>query len=262
MTPIEITTLVLSLVALIITVIGFFASLKFYRDGVEMNNQSRDALAKIEEKAASIHTQVGGMFDKTLDAALGRPNLEDASKQQAEQQDSSDVSSEKSVKLTGVAGLNENGKNQREPAVSVDRYFAFKGCRFTTLEDETSKAVFNLSAGYGFNLFDGDNKIIFFGYFHELDATDIVFRTRNLFSNINISYERLKDNPDVSLVESARRVLDQISLELLIPADTDLKKLRAKIMEYQPANRKIMLTFHTVDDIKNRAEEEYRKMKP
>ena len=71
MGAVEIITIVLSLVALIVTVIGFFASLKFYRDGVEMQAQAARVLSKIEERASAIQSQVGGMFDKTLDAALG-----------------------------------------------------------------------------------------------------------------------------------------------------------------------------------------------
>lgn len=69
---IEVLTIVLSIVALLVTVIGFFASLRFYRDGMTLQSRASDALARIEEKAASIQTQVEGMFDKTLEAALGR----------------------------------------------------------------------------------------------------------------------------------------------------------------------------------------------
>jgi uncharacterized protein YicC (UPF0701 family) len=64
--------MVLSVVSLVVTVIGFFAALKFYRDGVELQGKANDALTKIEEKTAFIQTQVGGMFDKTLEAAIGK----------------------------------------------------------------------------------------------------------------------------------------------------------------------------------------------
>jgi|SRR5215213_873653 len=64
--------MVLSVVSLIVTVVGFFASLKFYRDGVELQGKANDALTKLEEKTQFIQTQVGGMFDKTLEAAIGK----------------------------------------------------------------------------------------------------------------------------------------------------------------------------------------------
>ena len=71
-TATELLAIVLSIVALTVTIIGFFASLKFYRDGVQLQAKANDALTRIDEKAQSIQTQVGGMFDKTLDAAIGQ----------------------------------------------------------------------------------------------------------------------------------------------------------------------------------------------
>jgi hypothetical protein len=64
-------SIILGVVSLVITVIGFFASLKFYRDGVELQKAANGALAKLEEKAGALQLQVGGMFEKTLDAAIG-----------------------------------------------------------------------------------------------------------------------------------------------------------------------------------------------
>jgi hypothetical protein len=65
-----IASLILSVVALIVTIIGFYASLKFYRDGVALQDSATKALAKIEEKTNTIGQQMSGMFDKTLDAAI------------------------------------------------------------------------------------------------------------------------------------------------------------------------------------------------
>lgn len=63
-------SIVLALVSLVITVIGFFASLAFYRHGIQLSNTANDVLGKVEEKVGSIQTQVGGIFEKTLDAAI------------------------------------------------------------------------------------------------------------------------------------------------------------------------------------------------
>lgn len=71
MDAIDILAIILSVVSLIVTVVGFFASLKFYRDGVELQGKANDALTKLVEKTDFIQNQVGGMFDKTLDAAIG-----------------------------------------------------------------------------------------------------------------------------------------------------------------------------------------------
>jgi hypothetical protein len=67
--------IILSVVSLIISIVAFFASLKFYRDGVALQQAANDALTQISEKTAFIQTQVGGMFDKTLDAAIGKREI-------------------------------------------------------------------------------------------------------------------------------------------------------------------------------------------
>lgn len=74
-TLIEFISITVSAVALIITIIGFFASLKFYRDGVKLQGHANDALTKIEEKTQFIQSQVGDIFGRTLDAAIGRKEL-------------------------------------------------------------------------------------------------------------------------------------------------------------------------------------------
>lgn len=63
-------SLILSVVALVVTIIGFFASLKFYKDGIALQDSATKALAKIEEKTNTLGLQMTGMFDKTLDAAI------------------------------------------------------------------------------------------------------------------------------------------------------------------------------------------------
>lgn len=63
-------SLLLSIVALIVTVIGFFASLRFYSEGVKLQDSATRALTKIEERTSTLGQQMSGMFDKTLDAAI------------------------------------------------------------------------------------------------------------------------------------------------------------------------------------------------
>lgn len=68
---INIIAIILALVALFVTGIGFFASLRFYREGMNLQLGANNALSKISEKADFIHSQVGGILDKTLDAFIG-----------------------------------------------------------------------------------------------------------------------------------------------------------------------------------------------
>ncbi|WDE00823.1 hypothetical protein [Thalassomonas actiniarum] len=75
----DVLAIILSIVALMITFIGFFASLKFYREGVQLQNAANDALVKLQEKTQNIQDQVVGMFDKTLDAAISKTDEIDSS---------------------------------------------------------------------------------------------------------------------------------------------------------------------------------------
>ncbi|MBE4186992.1 hypothetical protein HJ089_22815 [Vibrio parahaemolyticus] len=50
----DVLAIILSVVALIVTVIGFFASLRFYQDGVVLQKSANDALTKLEEKNKKI----------------------------------------------------------------------------------------------------------------------------------------------------------------------------------------------------------------
>jgi|SoiMethySBSTD1v2_1073268.scaffolds.fasta_scaffold378582_3 hypothetical protein len=72
MTAVELLNTILAIVALVITFVGFFASLKFYREGMNLQNKSNDAMARIEEMSRSLSTLIYGMFQQTLDAAFNR----------------------------------------------------------------------------------------------------------------------------------------------------------------------------------------------
>src|SRR5436190_10499627 len=108
----EALAIILSIVSLIITVVGFFASLKFYRDAVELQRAANSALTKLEEKTAFIQTQVGGMFDKTLDAAIGkREILSDRFEELNEQLEKTKAKLiEESIGQIGAAGEQERNR--------------------------------------------------------------------------------------------------------------------------------------------------------
>jgi predicted RNA-binding protein with PIN domain len=103
---VDVLSIILSTVALTMTVVGFFASLKFYRDGVELQQKASDALTKLEERTQFIQTQVGGMFDKTLNAAIGKREAlaESFSELTAQLESTKDKIIEAAVTQIGEAG--------------------------------------------------------------------------------------------------------------------------------------------------------------
>jgi uncharacterized protein YjbJ (UPF0337 family) len=107
----ETAAILLSIVSFVVTVLGFFASLKFYRDGVELQRVANDALTKLTEKTESIQAQVGGMFDKTLDAALGKRYELSANFEELEKQ----LSNTKEALLAEVRNqIGEAGEEQQQ----------------------------------------------------------------------------------------------------------------------------------------------------
>ena len=109
MEPIEAVSIILSIVALVVTIIGFFASLKFYQSGVEQQKLTNETLAAVKEISRSIQNRVDGMFDKTLDAAIGRAT-EDFEALDEQLEDTTEAIIESAVEQVGEAGRKEREK--------------------------------------------------------------------------------------------------------------------------------------------------------
>lgn len=68
----EVASILLSVVAFLFTVIGFFASLKFYRDSIELQRAANDALTQISERTGNMQNQMGKRMDYLLSNVLER----------------------------------------------------------------------------------------------------------------------------------------------------------------------------------------------
>lgn len=139
MGALEAVAIILSLVSLVISVVAFFASLKFYRDGVQLQQAANDALTQISEKTAFIQTQVGGMFDKTLDAAIGkREILSDQFEELNEQLERTKAKLiEESIGQIGAAGEQE----QRRLSKIVDNQIALIREKIETTRESAQEMV-------------------------------------------------------------------------------------------------------------------------
>ena len=121
------------------------------------------------------------------------------------------------------------------------------------------RSVFTLGAAHGFNLFDGSSDVVFFGYFHELEAREIVARVRFLLNNIESSYNRI-ETAEGELRDTAKKLLDMISAELLVPEDADKDQLDAAISQYRAGVRDVSVKVHKPSEILQAVEAEYGKM--
>ena len=252
---INLAAMVLAVVAILLTLIGFFASLRFYRDGVELQTRVRELLSRVDEKVASVQSQVGGMFEKTLDAVIGRSSPQSAAEDQR-----------RLMAAAGKGGEAEHGVAPAGPPPAVENlpqkvmdYFAFRKLRYTDVASGDARAIFMLGAGHGFNLFDGPSGIVFFGYFHLFEPREIVARIRFLLNNIEAAYKRI-ESASADLREAAKGFLDQISIEVLIPEDATKEQLLTAIAAYQPNVREVKVTLHKPSELRTAVEAEYSKM--
>ncbi|MGA9997805.1 MAG: hypothetical protein WBP93_20485 [Pyrinomonadaceae bacterium] len=141
MTVIEVLSIILSIVSLIITTVGFFASLKFYRDGVQLQKLANDALIKLEEKTQTIQSQVSGMFERTLDAAIGgRNELSKNFEELNEQLEKAQARIiEESVKQVGAA----NEKERAQLSQIVDSQLDLIRAKIETTRESAGEVTFN-----------------------------------------------------------------------------------------------------------------------
>lgn len=146
------------------------------------------------------------------------------------------------------------------PASNLLKYFSFQGMRYSDVSTEDGRAIFNLGSTHGFNLFDGDEGIVFIGYFHEDDPKEIVIRTRFLMQNINAAYGRIELGADQAVKDRAYKLLDQLSIELLVPKTADNEAMLKILSEYQPKARELSIKLHKPEDIESAVKKEYDKI--
>jgi hypothetical protein len=249
-TALQITSLVLSLTALIVTILGAYASIVFYNKTRDLNSQAQDALSRIDEKTELIQSQLGRRFDATLSALIGDYPAEDEDLRRnlIEQADTdSDIESR--------SALSGDEKNEEQILADyVVNYFNLRGLRYTTITDQITESIYNLGANNGFSLFDGDEKISLFGYFHEVDEDDIIMRVRGLLSNISISYTKTNKHPNPDERNKVLEILNQISIEVLIPEEASRERLDRKFSDFKDEFREVPIDMITPSELREEVE--------
>ena len=191
-------------------------------------------------EAAEKQRQLIGKSDETSSTLSSSPNNQEIS--------------------TTVPQDEEANKKKTELALTIFNYFGFKRMRYSDVSDDISRAIFNLGAHHGFNLFDGIQGITFFGLFSDFDFTEIVTRVRFLFNNIALAYERVKEHPDEAQREIAQKYLDQIQIEILLPENAPEEDIKLKIEEYRPSGIDVPLILSKPSILKTTVQNEYENM--
>ncbi|MBN1328046.1 MAG: OST-HTH/LOTUS domain-containing protein [Candidatus Heimdallarchaeota archaeon] len=195
-------SLLLSLVALCVTTLGFFASLKFYRDGVELQKSASNALTKIEEKTNTISEQMTGMFDKTLDAAINKggqiaQDFEDTTEQ---------IENASKALINRVTNdLHQIGDGEKE------RLKQFISDQFKTITDQVTIAQENATE----IVLTPESEFIAISQF-QAKILDVIRK-----SQISISIEQIAESVDYSksVVEKA---VSRLIIKRLVKVENDL----------------------------------------
>jgi hypothetical protein len=152
-------------------------------------------------------------------------------------------------------------KARADLASKILKFFAFKRMRYTDISDSAARAVFNLGAYQGFNLFDGVPGVAFFGFFVDLEPAEIVARVRFLLNNIDLSYRRVEEQQNhPAQRDAALRILDQIHVEVLVPEDAPVAIIESRINQYRPEGSSVQVSVYKPSKIETVVRREYESM--
>jgi hypothetical protein len=144
------------------------------------------------------------------------------------------------------------------PASEVLKYMSFRGLRYTDITTNEARTLFNLGAIHGFNLFDGQEEVIFYGYFHEEEPREIVVRVKFLLNNIAIAYRQVQELAVETFKELAKKVLDRVMIEVLVPENAPIDVMAKKIEDFQPQVRHISVILKKPSDIEKEVKRQYK----
>lgn len=245
--------------ALAVTAIGFFASLKFYRDAVGMQTKTDHLLVKVEERSLQIQSQVGGMFDKTLTAALGQAGA--AQNQRAQALDRQAASPPSAGDASSSARSAAPVSPMQQLTLSILDFYSFRGMYVSNISDPDTRAVFMLGGGNGFYLLDGPKGRTFLGFFSEREPVEVVALCRRLIGSLNLAHDRVAGRNDPGS-QAAARELGLISIEVIVGDNSSPQKVLRKIQQYQPSTWIIPVSVLGTADVEEALAREYREMRP
>lgn len=247
-------SLVLSVVALIVTVLGFFASLRFYREGMRTQYETATLLAKVEEKAEGIRTQVSGVTERAIDL-LASPSREQGRAQARAAPAAGDDAP------TPVGLLTEEIGDETRPGGVLALLFLLRGLQFTNVFTETGHVYFRLGADQGFSLFDGGGRIVYYGHFYQLDVGSIVARVRILIGRLGEARRRVEEGPEDPRREDHLRYLDMIEVLVLLPEGVDEERFLEVVERFQPEGMDILVEAWTPERLRQELEAERDRMR-
>lgn len=142
--------------------------------------------------------------------------------------------------------------------MNILKYYTAKNMNFTNVADKINATIYSWGWPLNFNLFDGSKGFTFYGHFPMQEPKKVMFNVKQLMKNIGYTYnkiETLKDNPES--FKQAKKILDNISIDVLVADGSPKDKMSKKTSGFQPANHNISVNFLYLSDIEADIEKEY-----
>lgn len=238
----DVVTIALALTSLFVTVIGFFASVRFYRDGVHLQQKAADALGRIEEKAAFMQEHFGGVLDKTLDAVFGQ--LSPGAQRDQQLQIGVDDPSDSASGGTGDSATHGPGDN----ADKLFRYYALMGLQLSDVSEGIARGLFSLGNPYGFNLFNHGNRFLYTGYFPLLSEREVKARIVLLYSVFKRTEDSIGQLDDGERIE-VQQVLEQLTVHVIIANTVETTGISDVVHNLRIAKMRPTLTVNRMAEI-------------
>lgn len=251
----EVASLLLSVVALFITVTGFFASLKFYKEGLDSQTKVQGLLDRVDAKVEVLTRDVGGMVKTAWDHAF---------RQGAGEGEAQARSAEPTADQEGpIALLIKETQEGSPPGSTLGTLFMFRALRFTNANTAEGSLFFGAGQDQGFNLFDGPGpRVVFYGHFYRLEPADVVGRVRVLIQRLNSMRESIMQHPEIPNRDRLLELLNATRVIALAPPESTPERIVRRIADFQPEEWHVPVTVWTPDTLAQELQDERRKMEP
>ena len=143
---------------------------------------------------------------------------------------------------------------------NILQYYTLKGLRWSDISVPPYNTMYILGSPMGFNLFDGREEFVFFGYFLEYEPRQIMVNVKLLMKNIVATYERAKAATPSAEVKAALGILDRICIDVLTPENAPIDKMKDKVDDFQADFHKITVRFLRLSDIDEALKQEYESI--
>jgi hypothetical protein len=143
----------------------------------------------------------------------------------------------------------------------IPRYLAIRGLRWSNVNTPEGQSIFAIGSPLNFNLFDGNDEIVYFGMFQHEDGKEIVFRIVQLLKSIDriwTHFESVTSNTmQPADVARWRHLKSMTKAEILISPAIDKAKVEAKVKELTAKVVAIPWVIYTEQHIREYVAKEY-----